>query len=77
VKIAGVYWIVVMLAFLGMQISGFDVIGVGGILVAALTLPCSLLAIALGNSNGVPESILRMLHPRLEPLSPFPFSAVA
>lgn len=49
-KIAGAYWIIVLMAFFGMQHAGYDMNGGGTVLTAYLTAPSSLLSFAIANS---------------------------
>ena len=41
--VAGSYWALMIVAFLLLQLAGFDMIGHGALLIIALTLPSSLL----------------------------------
>jgi hypothetical protein len=43
VLVAGGYWVLTIVAFLILQIIGFDIIGSGAIVIAALTLPWTVL----------------------------------
>jgi len=56
---AGGYWALIIAAFWAMQFAGFDMVGHGGIFIAALTAPWSVLAIVLGSSQGLPETVAR------------------
>jgi hypothetical protein len=56
---AGGYWALIIAAFWVMQFAGFDMVGDGGIFIAALTAPWSVLAIVLGSSQGIPEPLAR------------------
>jgi hypothetical protein len=64
--IAGAYWALVLVVFLLLQSSGADMVGDGALPIAALTVPWSLLAIAVGSV--APQA---QLHPLISPLGSF------
>ena len=69
-KIAAAYWLAVLLTFFAMQRAGFDMIGDGAILIAAMTAPWSLLAIGLTTSLSSPAS-RSLLHPFISTIGTF------
>jgi hypothetical protein len=64
--VAGAYWGLVLAASVVLRLSGADMIGTGALPIAALTVPWSLLAIAVG-SSATPDQ----LSPLVSPLGTF------
>jgi hypothetical protein len=64
------YWLFTMLVFFGLQNAGMDMIGTGGIPMAVLTLPWSLLVIAM-TSSASSAPALSLLHSPTSPVRTF------
>ena len=64
--VSGVYWGLVLAMSFVLQVSGADLIGIGALPIAAVTVPWSLLAIAVGS-----RATQDQLSPLVSPLGTF------
>jgi hypothetical protein len=68
--IAAAYWLLTLVVFFAMQVDGFDMLGEGALLIAGVTVPWSLLVIAMTSSaSSAPSGTL--LRPFISPIGTF------